>query len=220
MTQSKAVIIVSGGMDSVTLLHDIVKNKLHDKVYGISFFYAQRHSKELDCAFKNCEILNVDWREADLCVLGELAPSALTRKTEMPHGHYAAENMKQTVVPNRNMVMLSLAVSYAIGIGARFVYYGAHAGDHAIYPDCRPRFIEAMQKVIAICDWNKVELRAPYINVNKNFILSKGLKLGVDYSITWTCYEGKEKACGKCGSCTERLEAFEKNGIKDPLEYE
>ena len=220
MQKGKAVIIVSGGMDSVTLLHDIVKNKLHEQVYGISFFYGQRHSKELDCAFKNCELLGVPWQEADLSVLKELAPSALTREVEMPHGHYAAENMKQTVVPNRNMVLLSLATSYAIGIEAGTVYYGAHANDATIYPDCRPEFVKAMQKVLAICDWHKVELKAPYLNVNKGFILRKGLALGVDYGLTWTCYEGKEKACGKCGSCVERLEAFKSVGIKDSVEYE
>ena len=127
--------------------------------------------------------------------------------------------MKLTVVPNRNMVFLALATAYAIGIGASKVFYGAHGGDHAIYPDCRSEFVAAMKKAIKICDWSSITLHAPYLKLTKADILRRGLKLGVDYSKTWTCYLGEEKACGKCGACNERLMAFECNGITDPIEY-
>ena len=123
----------------------------------------------------------------------------------MPEGHYADENMKQTVVPNRNMVMLSLATSYAIGLDADTLLYGAHSGDHDIYPDCRAEFVEQLKKAIDLCDWKPIKLEAPYLNIDKGDIVIRGKELGVDYGLTWTCYKGKDKACGKCGSCVERL---------------
>jgi 7-cyano-7-deazaguanine synthase len=217
--KQKVVLILSGGMDSTTLLYDLLaENK---EVYTLSFDYGQKHMKELEYASKTCEKLNVNHKILQLDVLNEVAPSALTRdQWEVPEGHYTEESMKQTVVPNRNMVMLSLATAYAISNGATKVYYGAHAGDHAIYPDCRKEFVEAMQKVILLCDWTKVELIAPYLDLDKGDIAIKGMELGVDYSLTWSCYKGNAKACGKCGSCTERLEAFKKAGMKDPIEYE
>jgi len=217
--KEKVVLILSGGMDSTTLLYDLLAQ---DKdVYAVSFDYGQKHKKELDCAKKTCENLGVEHKILSLDVLKEVAPSSLTREDwDVPEGHYTEESMKQTVVPNRNMVMLSLATAYAIGIDAKKVYYGAHAGDHAIYPDCRKEFVEAMRKAILLCDWNQVELIAPYLDLDKGDIALKGKQLGVDYSLTWTCYVGGEKACGKCGSCTERLEAFKKAGVKDPIEYE
>lgn len=190
------------------------------EVYAVSFDYGQKHKKELEYASKTCEKLKVNHKILQLDVLKEVAPSALTREEwDIPEGHYEEENMKQTVVPNRNMVMLSIATAYAINIGAKKVYYGAHAGDHAIYPDCRKEFVKAMQGAISLCDWSQVELIAPYLDLDKGDIVSKGKELGVDYSLTWTCYKGKEKACGKCGSCTERLEAFKKAGLKDPINY-
>jgi 7-cyano-7-deazaguanine synthase len=215
----KAVIILSGGVDSTTLLYDIVNQGY--EVYALSFDYGQKHKKELEFAKRTCEKLKVNHKILDLSILNEIAPSSLTRKDwEVPEGHYEDENMKQTVVPNRNMVMLSLATAYAISIKASKVFYGAHIGDHAIYPDCRKEFVDKMKKVIKICDWQKVKLEAPYLNINKSDIVLLGKKLGVDYSLTWSCYKGKEKACGKCGTCVERLEAFKKAGIKDPIEYE
>jgi len=217
--KNKAVIILSGGMDSTTLLYDIVNQGY--KVFPLSFNYGQKHKRELECAKETCKRLNLEHKILDLSILGDIAPSALTRsKWEVPEGHYADENMKQTVVPNRNMVMLSLATTYAIGIGARDVFYGAHSGDHTIYPDCRPEFVNAMKKVISLSDWNKVNLHAPYLKLDKGDIVKRGIKLGVDYSLTWTCYKGEELACGKCGSCVERIEAFKKAGIKDPIKYQ
>lgn len=219
MVSEKVVVVLSGGMDSTTLLYDVVNQ--HDEVYAISFHYGQRHKKELDLAVKTCKKLNIDHEIYDLSILNKLAPSSLTRDNiEVPEGHYEAENMKLTVVPNRNMVMISLAASFAMGIDAKYLYYGAHAGDHAIYPDCRREFAEKLRDVIKIADWTEVELRFPYIDMDKGDIVIRGKELNVDYSLTWTCYKGGEKACGKCGSCQERLEAFEKAGIKDPITYE
>jgi 7-cyano-7-deazaguanine synthase len=215
----KAVVILSGGMDSVTLLYDIVKQGYD--TYALSFDYGQKHKKELVCANETCKKLGVIHKIVNLSVLNELAPSALTRDNwDIPEGNYADDNMKQTVVPNRNMVLLSLATSYAISLKAEKLFYGAHAGDHTIYPDCRKEFIDKMKEVIKIADWVAVDLEAPYWNMDKGDVAIRGKELNVDYSLTWTCYKGQDKACGKCGSCTERLEAFEKAGVKDPVEYE
>ena len=217
--KQKVVVILSGGMDSTTLVYD-VKSQGYD-TYVLSFNYNQKHKKELEMASLTCKKLNIPHKILDLSILNDIAPSALTRDDwDVPEGHYEDSNMKQTVVPNRNMVMLSLATSYAIGIEASKLFYGAHAGDHAIYPDCRKEFIDSMKECIELCDWKKIELNAPYWNIDKYGILVKGKELNVDYSTTWTCYKGREKACGKCGSCQERLEAFEKIGIEDPIEYE
>jgi len=164
----------------------------------------------------------VEHQILSLAVLNQVAPSALTRSDwNIPEGHYADENMKQTVVPNRNMVMLSLAAAFAMGKKVQYLYYGAHSGDHAIYPDCRKEFIEAMQHVIKLADWNEVQLLAPYWDIDKGGILKVGTALGVDYSLTHTCYNPNElgESCGNCGSCTERLEAFATNGKIDPLTY-
>jgi len=127
--------------------------------------------------------------------------------------------MKQTVVPNRNMTMLCNAATYAISIKAKKLFYGAHTGDHIIYPDCRPEFVDAMKKVIMLSDDFKIELKTPYLFMDKKDIIERGIKLGVDYSLTWSCYQGKEKACGECATCIERLEAFKLNNMKDPIEY-
>jgi len=123
-------------------------------------------------------------------------------------------------VPNRNMILLSLAIGYAVDIGANKVFYGAHSGDHAIYPDCRPDFVHAMNKVAKLANYEPVDIVTPYLNSDKTEILADGLKMGLDYGKTWTCYNGRDQACGKCGSCTERLEAFATNNATDPLPYE
>jgi len=215
----KVILILSGGMDSTTLLYDLVQQR--KDVYALTFDYDQKHKKEIQMAQKTCELLTIPHKIVPLSVLNEIAPSALTREDwDVPEGHYEEENMKLTVVPNRNMIMISIAVAYAIGMGASKVYYAAHSGDHSIYPDCRKEFVEAMKNAVSLCDWEQVELKAPYLEINKGDIAIKGKELNVDYSLTWTCYKGQEKACGKCGSCVERLEAFQKANIKDPIEYE
>ena len=219
MRIAKVVVILSGGMDSTTLLYDVLS--IGFNVSAIGFNYGQKHSKELEYAKKTCNKLKVPYKIVDIDVLNDLAPSALTRKDwEVPEGHYEDDNMKQTVVANRNMVLLSLATTYAIGIKAEKVYYGAHFGDHSLYPDCRKEFVEAMQKSIALCDWSNIELEAPYIDKSKGDIVKRGIELKVDYKLTWSCYKGEGLSCGVCGTCRERLEAFKVAGIEDPIEYE
>ena len=216
----KAVVIYSGGMDSFTVLHKAHKEGY--ELYALSFNYGQRHSKELAYAANVCDELGIPHKVVDITAINDLVGgSALTSDDiDIPEGHYAEENMKATVVPNRNMILLSLATGYALSIGAGKVFYGAHSGDHTIYPDCRPEFVKAVNEVTKICDWQPVTVEAPYLYSNKIEILEDGLAMGLDYGKSWTCYNGREKACGKCGSCEERLEAFELNNATDPLAYE
>ena len=215
----KAIIILSGGMDSTTLLYDIIAQGFMP--YALSFNYGQRHFRELDVAKKTCDKLKVNHIIADISSINKLiGNNALTGDIDVPEGHYKDENMKVTVVPNRNAILLNLAIAYAISIGSEHVYYGAHIGDHSVYPDCRKVFVKAMQKVASLCHYYKIHLHAPYLEFSKSDIVRFGQDFGVDYLLTHTCYKGNMKACGKCGSCIERLEAFEKVGIKDPIEYE
>jgi 7-cyano-7-deazaguanine synthase len=215
----KVVVIYSGGMDSFTVLNRALKDG--KEVFALSFDYGQRHVKELECASKVCNSLGIKHKVIDISSINQLlAGSSLTDNIDIPEGHYEAENMKSTIVPNRNMILLSLAVGYAVSVGASQVYYGAHSGDHAIYPDCRPEFVEKMNDVCLIANYESVEIFSPYLTVNKSAILTDGLSMDLDYSDTWTCYNGREKACGKCGACQERLEAFSDNNVIDPIEYE
>ncbi|NMM40247.1 7-cyano-7-deazaguanine synthase QueC [Pseudoalteromonas arctica] len=218
MTQ-KVVVIYSGGMDSFTVLNKALQQGRD--VYALSFDYGQRHVKELKVAASVCEKLGVPHKIVDISAINQLiGGSSLTDDIDVPEGHYEAENMKSTIVPNRNMILLSLAVGYAVSLKASQVYYGAHSGDHAIYPDCRPEFVQKMDDVCRIANYDAVEIFSPYLNNTKIDILTDGIKMGLDYSQTWTCYNGREKACGKCGACQERLEAFSLNNITDPIEYE
>ena len=216
---NKVVVIYSGGMDSFTVLN----RALHDgkEVYALTFDYGQRHVKEIEYASTVCKSLNVNHKVIDISAINQLlAGSSLTDDIDIPEGHYEAESMKSTVVPNRNMILLSLAVGYAVSVGASQVYYGAHSGDHAIYPDCRPEFVMKMNDVCKIANYESVEIFSPYLTVTKSDILTDGLKMGLKYDNTWTCYNGREKACGQCGACQERLEAFKDNNVTDPLNYE
>ncbi|MDP7591990.1 MAG: 7-cyano-7-deazaguanine synthase QueC [Litorilituus sp.] len=215
----KVVVIYSGGMDSFTVLNRAIKDG--KEVYALTFDYGQRHVKEIECAASVCKSLSINHKVIDISAINQLlAGSSLTDDIDIPEGHYEAETMKSTVVPNRNMILLSLAVGYAVSVGADQVYYGAHSGDHAIYPDCRPEFVNKMNNVCQIANYESVEIFSPYLNVSKTAILTDGLAMGLDYSNTWTCYNGREKACGKCGACQERLEAFQENKAVDPLTYE
>lgn len=218
MTQ-KVVVIYSGGMDSFTVLNKALADGFD--VYPLSFDYGQRHKKELDYAASVCKELNLIHKIVDISAINSLVGgSSLTSDIAVPEGHYKEDSMKSTVVPNRNMILLSLAIGYAVSIEAPKVYYGAHSGDHAIYPDCRPEFVQRMNDVSQIANYETVEIYSPYLMVSKIDILTDGLQMGLDYSKTWTCYNGREKACGKCGACQERLEAFENNYLTDPLPYE
>jgi 7-cyano-7-deazaguanine synthase len=218
-TAEKAVVIYSGGMDSFTILNK-AKAEGFD-LYALTFDYGQKHSKEIQFAINVCNELDIKHKIIDITAINQLLQSSsLTSDIEIPEGHYEAENMKSTVVPNRNMILLSLAIGYAVDIGAEKVYYGAHSGDHAIYPDCRPEFVLAMNDVAKLANYEPVDIVTPYLNSSKSEILADGIGMGLDYGKSWTCYNGRDKACGKCGSCVERLEAFENNQVVDPIAYE
>ena len=206
-------------MDSFTVLNKAVKDGY--SVLALSFDYGQKHSKELVCAKEVCRELNIPHKILDISSISSLftSSSLVATDIDVPDGHYEEENMKSTIVPNRNMILISLAIGYAVDIQAKSVWYGAHSGDHTIYPDCRPEFVQVMDKASRVANFEPVTVHAPYLGVDKIGILEAGLNMGLDYSKTWTCYKGQEKACGKCGSCIERLEAFEKNATLDPIVY-
>lgn len=213
-----AIIIVSGGMDSITLLHDYQKAiKL-----AITFDYGSNHAaKEIAFAKEHCKELGIEHIIIPLAFIKEYFNSSLLQGADaIPEGHYEAENMKSTVVPFRNGIMLAIACGIAESRGLHYVLIANHGGDHAIYPDCRATFIESMSEAMAYGTYEKVRIIAPYTGITKSDIATIGSKLKIDYSKTWSCYKGGEKHCGKCGTCVERKEAFKLAGLEDPTEYE
>lgn len=213
--QIKTVVILSGGFDSVTLLHKV---KAEGKeVQAISYNYGQIHQKELVMAIQQCEILNIPHKVIDIRFLKDLLPSTLTGSGEVPQGHYADNSMRQTVVPYRNSILASISLGYASGIGFNEIALGIHAGDYEVYPDCRPEFIEALSNLARLGDYKAVRVYTPFLNITKIEILQEGIKLGVDYSKTWTSYSAGEFPDYRTGSSVERTQAFIANGIKDPL---
>ena len=221
--KKQAVVVMSGGLDSSVLLHFIVKKIgiAPSAVMAISFDYGQRHKQELDLAIYQANKLGVKHIIMSLPIHQVFKNSALLDSSlELPEDHYTHENQKITVVPNRNMIMLSIAAGLAESLGAARVYYGAHANDRAIYPDCRPEFVKALEEAILLGTYGKPRLLAPFIDWTKAEIVREGADAGVDFSKTWSCYRGGKKACGKCATCQERLEAFKLAGLTDPLAYE
>jgi 7-cyano-7-deazaguanine synthase len=223
-----AVLILSGGMDSTTLLWQLLSEDYN--VHALTINYGQRHVIEIDAARNVVQKaeqvarplgLGVSWKLLELDAIQSIlgGSSQTDPRIEVPKGHYADKSMKLTVVPNRNMIMLSLAAAYSISLNCYSIAYGAHAGDHAIYPDCRPEFIREIRAVLNTCHYDKIELYTPFMNKSKDDILRIGISLKVPFGLTRTCYTGHKLACGKCGSCTERLEAFELNGMEDPIGY-
>lgn len=203
-------------MDSTTLLYKLLAEG--KEVRCLSFLYGQRHSRELEEAKKTCQKLGIEHKVIDLSFLKEMVSnSALTGDIPVPHGHYAAENMKLTVVPNRNMIMASIAIGWAVNLEYDEIATAVHAGDHTIYPDCRPAYIKALATIADVANFRPINIYTPYLYLDKGDIAIDGVKLGVDYSITHSCYEGTNPPCGKCGACQERKEAFEKAGVPDPL---
>ena len=220
MNREKIVLIYSGGMDSFTLLNWLRSTRPNADLYPLTFDYGQRHKKEIRYAQDVCNKLALPHKVVDISAIHQLInQSTLTGAGPIPEGHYADENMKSTVVPNRNMVLLSLAIAYAANIGASQVFYGAHGGDHHIYPDCRPEFVAKMNAVSAIANYDPVSIETPFLHKTKGEILAIGLAMNLDYSLSWTCYNGGDLACGHCGACVERLEAFAENNARDPLTY-
>jgi 7-cyano-7-deazaguanine synthase len=215
----KIIVILSGGLDSTTMLYDFIKHG-HEVAAALTFNYGQKHKKEINYAKKTCKKLKLKHKIIDLSSITQLLNSSLTTNQEIPEGHYKDENMKSTVVPFRNTIMLSVAAAYASSLKVNYVAYAAHGGDHAIYPDCRPEFVDKINQLFSVADYIPVKVSTPYLNLSKADIVKEGLELNVPYEDTWTCYKGRKKACGKCGSCVERLEAFKENNVKDPLKYE
>ena len=219
-----SVVVCSGGMDSTVLAYKVHRDDPVDLTL-VSFDYGQRHKRELSSAEAVADRLDAEWVLIDLVDYGAaLASSALTNPdVPVPHGHYADESMRATVVPNRNAVMLAMAFGLAVDRGAKAVYTGVHAGDHPIYPDCRPEFIVALNRALRVGTEGyrhpDLQLLAPFVNVDKTEVARLGVELGVPFDLTWSCYEGGEVHCGECGTCVERIEALTDAGADDRTEY-
>ncbi|MCX4758670.1 7-cyano-7-deazaguanine synthase QueC [Kitasatospora purpeofusca] len=222
-TPRHAVVIASGGLDSTTAAYWLADRG--SRLSLLSFDYGQRHRKELDFARRIAGHLGAHQEVVDLSGLGRLlSGSALTDPAvRLPDGHYTAESMRATVVPNRNAIMLDIAVGMAVARGADAVAFGAHAGDHAIYPDCRSSFFDLFAETAKAGNEGFLadgfEVLAPFIDLAKADIVEIGRQIGVPYQDTWSCYRGGEVHCGRCGTCTERIEAFSLAGVEDPTEY-
>ena len=213
-----SIAVISGGMDSTTMLHEY-KDLI---ALAVTFDYGSNHNaREIECAINNCEMLGIEHLVIPLDFMGKYFKSSLlSGADEIPEGHYADENMKSTVVPFRNGIMLSIACGLAESRGLRYVMLANHGGDHAIYPDCRKGFIDAMSDAMAEGTYDHVAIFAPYTSITKGDIAKRGKAIGMDYSLTYSCYKGREKHCGKCGTCIERKEALAEAGITAPPEYE
>ena len=213
----KAVLVYSGGLDSTTLLYEY-KDSI---ALAVSFDYGSKHNKrELEYAALNCKRLGIRHLVIPLEFMGKYFKSdLLIGGGDIPEGSYADENMKSTVVPFRNGIMLSIAVGIAESNGLKYVMMANHGGDHTIYPDCRPEFVDAFDKAAEAGTFVNVHLRSPYTNITKADIARRGKELGINYAETWSCYKGGDKHCGKCGTCVERREAFAEAGIDDTTEY-
>lgn len=219
------IAVLSGGLDSTVAMLSAIADGV-TVVEALSFNYGQKHSVELIRAHNLCEAAGIPHTVVDLSSINSLLDSSLTREDiEVPKGHYAEENMKKTVVPNRNMIMTSIAAGRAMSKQVDYLILGVHQGDHAIYPDCRVEFIKALDTAIYLADWNKVELLTPVLHLDKAGIVKRAIKISVpDETLAnaWTCYDpqidskGNYSPCGQCGSCTERHEAFCMNGKRDP----
>jgi 7-cyano-7-deazaguanine synthase len=220
----KVVISLSGGLDSSTLCAYYLENG-HEVVL-VGFSYGSKHNKyENESAKKVAEFYGLEEPKLfELNFIGKLFRSdLLITGGEIPEGHYTDQSMSATVVPARNLIFASIVAGYAESIGAEVISLGVHGGDHHIYPDCRPQFISALNTAVMLATDGKVRVDAPFLYFTKGDILRTGLgfkKIEIPYHLTRTCYKDQELACGKCGSCVERLEAFAEVGISDPIQYE
>jgi 7-cyano-7-deazaguanine synthase len=225
--EKPALVLLSGGMDSTALLHHVVKDLGYGPVRALSYDYGQRHARELDCARWQAEAVGVaEHRVLDVSFLGGLVAAG----TSLVEGGADVPDLKDlgeddldqpsTYVPNRNMMLLSMAVAYAEAQSIRDVFYGAQAQDEYGYWDCTADFIEAMNRVLALNRRGTVAIHAPFVRMRKSESLRVGQALDVDYGHTWSCYRGGERACGACPTCVERLNAFKEVGTDDPLAYD
>ncbi len=213
-----SLIVLSGGMDSTTLLYDYA-----DRIaLAVTFNYGSNHNaREIECARYHCSRLGIELVQVDMPFVGRLFESSLLSGADnIPEGDYDEENMRSTVVPFRNGIMLAVAAGIAESRGLGTLMMANHSGDHAIYPDCRPGFVDAMSRAISEGTYEHIGIFAPYTNLTKTDIARRGAALGVDYSHTYSCYKGGEKHCGRCGTCTERRQSFAQAGIPDPTVYE
>lgn len=209
--------VLSGGMDSVTMLHEYAERI----ELAVNFTYGSNHNaRELECARYHCKLLGIELVEIDLGFIGELFHSSLLEGSEaIPVGEYDFDNMKSTVVPFRNGIMLAAAAGLAESHGLKAVFIANHAGDHALYPDCREAFVKAMAGAIAEGTYEGIKLEAPYTLLSKGDIARHGKALGIDYSTTYSCYKGRATHCGRCGTCRERRAALAEAGITDTTIY-
>lgn len=213
-----SVLIVSGGMDSITMLYEY-KERI---ALGISFDYGSNHNaREIPFAAMHCERLGIKHIVINLGFMHQYFKSSLLEGAEaIPEGNYDEENMKSTVVPFRNGIMLSIAAGVAESNGLKYVMMANHGGDHTIYPDCRPEFVSAMSEATRLGTYPGIEVLAPYTGITKSDIARHGKALDIDYAETWSCYKGGEHHCGKCGTCRERIEALADAGIEDHTVYD
>ena len=212
------LLILSGGMDSTTLLYDYQERI----ALAVSFDYGSNHNaREIPFAQLHCGRLGIEHLIIPLAFMGQYFKSSLLEGSEaIPEGNYDEENMKSTVVPFRNGIMLSVAVGLAESKGLQYVMMANHGGDHTIYPDCRPEFVDAFNAAARAGTYVGIGLLSPYTNISKADIARRGKELGIDYAETWSCYKGGKKHCGRCGTCVERREALALAGIPDYTEYE
>jgi 7-cyano-7-deazaguanine synthase len=219
MSRRKVTVLLSGGLDSSVALHWAAQN--HDVVMALSFNYGSKHaSHELACSTIQAESLGIPHKIVDISSISSLLKSALLVDGDpIPDGHYAEENMQQTVVPFRNGIFLSIAAGIAESAGADALVIAAHAGDHTIYPDCREDFMQAMSSAIELGTYAHVAILRPFIHYSKGDIVKLGHELGIDFSHTYSCYKGGDCHCGTCGTCTERKEAFQEANVPDPTVY-
>ncbi|MBN8457583.1 MAG: 7-cyano-7-deazaguanine synthase QueC [Verrucomicrobia bacterium] len=216
----KACVLLSGGMDSVTALYHTART--HPVAAALSFDYGSKHNaRELPFAARHAEMLGIPHHIVPLDFMrAHFASNLLIDGGEIPDGHYAEQSMKQTVVPFRNGIMLSIAAGFAESKGADALVIAAHSGDHAIYPDCREEFMLAMESAILHGTYAGIRVLRPFIAMDKAAIARRGAELGVDFALTWSCYKGGEIHCGTCGTCVERREAFLLAGLTDPTIYQ
>lgn len=210
------ILLYSGGLDSTVLLY-----KCQDSIeLALSFNYGSKHNaKELEMAKYNCNKLGIEHIVLNLDFMKQFKSSLLDSADKIPNGSYNEENMKSTVVPFRNGIMLSVAGGFAESMGVKYILIANHSGDHEIYPDCRGIFIDSMNNALAYGTYNNINILSKFNNMQKSDIVKIGKTLNVDFSKTWSCYKGNDKHCGECGTCIERKEAFKHAGIKDETEY-
>lgn len=217
-TVKNSLMVLSGGMDSVTMLHEYVA----EIDAAVNFTYGSNHNaRELECARYHCKLLGIELIEIDLSFIGRYFHSSLLAGPEaVPSGEYNFDNMKSTVVPFRNGIMISAAAGLAENRGLKHILIANHAGDHALYPDCRESFVKAMSESVKAGTYDGITVKAPYTLLSKTEIAIRGKRLGIDYATTYSCYRGLEKHCGCCGTCIERRQALKEANIVDNTEYE